>query len=71
LSSELFRNLDGAVTILDLAKVASWFGNTINASPSDPRWEGNMDGDSSITIPDLASMAANFGRSVANNCRIE
>jgi hypothetical protein len=64
-------DLDGTVSILDLAKVASWFGNTINPSSSDPRWEGDMDGDGHITILDLSAMASNFGRSVAGNCKIE
>jgi hypothetical protein len=64
-------DLDGVVTILDLSKVASWFGNTINASVSDPRWEGDMDGDGHITILDLSAMASNFGRSVAGDCQIE
>jgi hypothetical protein len=64
-------DLDGAVTILDLSKVASWFGNTINPSVTDPRWEGDMDGDGKITILDLSAMASNFYRSVANDCKIE
>ena len=64
-------DLDGMVTILDLSKVAGWFGNTINASVSDPRWEGDMDGDGHITILDLSAMAANFGRSVAGDCQPE
>jgi hypothetical protein len=64
-------DLDGAVTILDLSKVASWFGNVINVSITDPRWEGDMDGDGVITILDLSAMASNFGRSVANNCKVE
>ena len=64
-------DLDGVVSILDLAKVATWFGNTIDANVSDPRWEGNMDGDNAISILDLAAMAANFTRSVANNCKVE
>ena len=64
-------DLDGTVSILDLSKVASWFGNTINASPADPRWEGDMDGDGHITILDLSAMASNFGRSVAGDCQIE
>jgi hypothetical protein len=64
-------DLDGAVSILDLSKVATWFGNTINASAADPRWEGNLDGDASITILDLSAMAANFYRSVAMDCQIE
>ena len=64
-------DLDGTVSILDLSKVASWFGQAVNPDPSDPRWEGNMDGDGSISILDLSAMAANFGRSVANNCKVE
>jgi Dockerin type I domain len=64
-------DLDGTVSILDLSKVASWFGNTINPSSADPRWEGDMDGDGHITILDLSAMASNFGRSVAGNCKIE
>jgi hypothetical protein len=64
-------DLDGVVSILDLTKVASWFGNTINASPSDPRWEGDMDGDGVISVLDLTAMASNFVRSVANDCKVE
>jgi PKD repeat protein len=64
-------DLDGAVTILDLSKVASWYGNAINASSADPRWEGDMDGDGHITILDLSAVASNYGRSVANNCKVE
>jgi hypothetical protein len=64
-------DLDGMVSILDLSKVASWFGNTINASVSDPRSEGDMDGDGKITILDLSAVASNFGRSVAGDCQIE
>ena len=64
-------DLDGVVSILDLVKVAGWFGNTINPSPADPRWEGDMDGDGVISILDLVAMASNFGRSVANNCKVE
>ena len=64
-------DLDGTVSILDISKVASWFGNTINASPADPRWEGDMDGDGHITILDLAAMASNFYRSVSLGCQIE
>jgi YVTN family beta-propeller protein len=64
-------DLDGSVTILDLSKVASWYGNTINPSPTDPRWEGDMDGDGQITILDLSAMASNFGRSVAGDCQVE
>lgn len=64
-------DLDGSVSILDLSRVAGWFGNSINVSPADPRWEGNMDTDSAISILDLSSMASNFGRSVANNCVIQ
>lgn len=64
-------DLDGLVSNLDNSKVASWFGNQINADPADPRWEGNMDGDTSISILDLSAMASNFGRSVAGNCRVE
>lgn len=61
-------DLDGVVTILDLAKVAGWFGNSVNSSTADPRWEGNMDGDGVITILDLATMASYFGKSVAADC---
>ncbi len=64
-------DLDGSASILDLSKVASWFGNAVNASSTDPRWEGNMDGDGSISILDLSAIAANFGRSVANNCLVQ
>ena len=64
-------DLDGSVTILDLSKVASWYGNAINPSTADPRWEGTLDGDNVISILDLSAMAQNFARSVANNCRIE
>ena len=64
-------DLDGTVSILDLSKVASWFGQAVSPDPADPRWEGNMDGDGSISILDLSAMAANFGRSVANNCKVE
>lgn len=64
-------DLDGAVTILDLSKVASWFGNVVNASPADPRWEGNLDDDGFVTILDLSAMAGNFYRSVAGNCLVE
>lgn len=64
-------DLDGVVSILDLSKVSGWFGNTINASPTDPRREGDMDGDGVITTLDLSAISANFGRSVADNCRIE
>ncbi len=64
-------DLDGVVSVLDLAKVASWFGNPVDPNPSDPRWEGNMDGDGTISILDLVAMAANYGRSVSNNCKLE
>jgi sugar lactone lactonase YvrE len=64
-------DLDGTVSILDLSKVATWFGDSINASAADPRWEGDFDGDGHISILDLSAMAANFGRSVANDCKIE
>jgi hypothetical protein len=64
-------DLDGTVSILDLSKVASWFGQAVNPDPADPRWEGNLDGDGSISILDLSAMAANFGRSVSNNCKVE
>lgn len=64
-------DLDGAVSILDHSKVASWFGNAINTSSADPRWEGNMDADNAISILDISAIAANFGRSVANNCKVE
>jgi sugar lactone lactonase YvrE len=64
-------DLDGVVTILDLSKVAGWFGNTINPSVADPRWEGDLDGDGHITILDLSAMASNFGRSVAGDCQPE
>jgi hypothetical protein len=64
-------DLDGAVSILDLSKVASWFGNPVSPEGNDPRWEGNLDGDGGISILDLAAMAANFGRSVLANCKIE
>ena len=64
-------DLDGSVTVLDNSNVASWFGNNVNASPSDPRWEGDMDGDGSISILDLSALGANFGRSVRDNCKVE
>ena len=64
-------DLDGVVSILDLSKVAGWFGNTINASPADPRWEGDMDRDGHITILNLSAMASNFGRSVSIDCMAE
>ncbi len=64
-------DLDGVVSILDLSKVASWFGQPVNPSTTDPRWEGNLDGDGSISILDLSAVASNFGRSVAGNCTIE
>ena len=64
-------DLDGAVSILDLSKVASWFGQAVNPDPADPRWEGNLDGDGSVSILDLSAMAANFGRNVLNNCLVE
>jgi Thrombospondin type 3 repeat len=63
-------DLDGSVSILDISKVASWFGNPVGAG-NDPRWEGNMDGDGSISILDLSAMAANFGRTVAGGCQIQ
>jgi len=63
-------DLDGAVSILDLSRVASWFGNPV-AGAGDPRWEGNLDGDASISILDLSAMAANFGRNVMANCKVE
>jgi sugar lactone lactonase YvrE len=64
-------DLDGVVSILDLSKVAGWFGDAINPSPADPRWEGDMDGDGHISILDLSAMASNFGRSVAGDCQVE
>jgi hypothetical protein len=64
-------DLDGAVSILDLATAASWFANAVDASGADPRWEGNLDGDGLISILDLSAMATNFGRSVAGDCQIE
>jgi len=68
-------DLDGAVSILDISKVASWFGNAVKDG-SDPRWEGNFDGDGTISILDLSAMAANFGRGVdpskpAPGCQIQ
>ncbi len=60
-------DLDGVVSILDIAGVASWFGDHIGDS-NDPRWEGNMDGDRVISILDLAGMASNFGRNVSAGC---
>ncbi len=63
-------DLDGSVSILDLAKTATWFNNPVGDS-SDPRWEANLNGDSSISILDLSAAAANFGRSVSANCKIE
>ncbi len=64
-------DLDGLVSILDLIKVAGWYGDPVNPSPTDPRWEGNLDGDGSISILDLIAMASNYGRSVSNNCLVE
>jgi subtilisin family serine protease len=64
-------DLDGFVSILDLSKVATWFGNTINPSVTDPRWEGDMDGDGQISILDLTVMGLNFGRTVENDCKVE
>ena len=64
-------DLDGMVNILDLSKVAGWYGNTINASSEDPRWEGDIDGDGHVTILDLSAIAANFGRSVSGDCQVE
>jgi hypothetical protein len=63
-------DLDGSVSILDLSKIASWFGNPVGPA-NDPRWEGNMDGDGSISILDLSAAASNFGRSVNGNCLIQ
>jgi tetratricopeptide (TPR) repeat protein len=63
-------DLDGVVSILDLSKIASWFGNPVGDS-TDPRWEGNMDGDGSISILDLSAAAANYGRSVNGNCAVQ
>jgi hypothetical protein len=62
-------DLDGIVTILDLSKVAAWFGQTVSRSPIDPRWEGSMDNDGSISIPDLSAIAANFGRASPETVR--
>ena len=63
-------DLDGTVSILDLSKIAGWFGNPVGDS-TDPRWEGNMDGDGSISILDLSAAASNYGRSVNGNCMIQ
>jgi len=63
-------DLDGSVSILDLSKIASWFGNPVKGA-TDPRFEGNLDGDGSISILDLSAAAANFGRSVNGNCLIQ
>lgn len=63
-------DLDGSVSILDLAQVAGWFLQPIHGSAGDPRWEGNMDGDRVISIIDLTIMASNFARQVAPTCRI-
>lgn len=62
-------DLDGSVSILDLSKVASWFGNPVGPG-DDPRNEGNMDTDTNISILDLSAMAANFGRNVAATCTV-
>ena len=63
-------DLDGVVSILDLAKAASWIGQPVGNN-TDPRWEANMDGDGSISILDLSAIAANFGRSVNLDCKVE
>lgn len=50
---------DGAVTILDLAAVARYFGQNVPPAPA----RLNQDGDSAISIMDLARQAAKFGQS--------
>ncbi len=63
-------DLDGMVSILDLAVVGDWVGDKIGVGVGDdPRWEGNLDGDGFVSILDLARMAANFGRSVSADCQ--
>ncbi len=62
-------DLDNSVSILDLSKLAGWFGNDVG-DQTDPRWEGNLDGDGSISILDLSAVAANFGRNVDGTCAI-
>lgn len=62
-------DLDGSDSILDLSKMAGWFGNDVG-DQTDPRWEGNLDGDGAISILDLSLAAANFGRSVNGGCAI-
>jgi hypothetical protein len=61
-------DLDGGVSVLDLAATASWFGNSVG-DPGDPRWEGNLDGDGAISVLDLARIAQNYGRSVSLDCQ--
>ncbi len=62
-------DLDGVDSILDLSKIAGWFGNDVG-DQTDPRWEGNLDGDGAISILDLSVAAANFGRNVNGDCAI-
>lgn len=64
-------DLDGGVSILDLSKIAGWFGNPVASAGDDPRWEGNLDNDGSISILDLSAAASNFGRNVNANCLIQ
>lgn len=63
-------DLDGSVSILDLVKIAGWYGNPVG-NATDPRWEGNLDGDGSISILDLVNAAGNYGRNVNGNCLIQ
>ena len=53
------------MSILDLSKVASWYGNPIDVSTADPRWEGNLDGDGSIWESDVLPKLASDGQLAA------
>jgi hypothetical protein len=54
-------DMDGTVTILDLAKTAQYFGQAVPPAPA----RLNQDGDSVITVLDLAKMASHFGEPVS------
>lgn len=58
-------DLDGQITIVDLALVAGRFLDKANqADVSDVLWELDQDGDGQITIVDLSIMASMFLQSV-------